>query len=155
MERIRKLNKVLNVREKEENDAQIAHYQSVSIFEKIANELYERLKEKENAETIYEKMLQTFTPIYEINNQFEYIEYLKQEIIRLQRELHYARKEMDRKQGKLKEAHIEVKKIEKMIHHRIDLKKEEDQKQEQQFLDEIGQQNYFKKTMNDEVIAYE
>src|SRR5690625_5200066 len=112
------LSKILNIREKEKKDAQHAHHESIVYFEKIATKLYTFLNKKENAEELYEKDFAKLTSIDKIREQTTYIESLNQQIISMQEQVNKARSEMEVKQLKLTDAHVEVKKYEKIIEFR-------------------------------------
>jgi|SRR5690625_152055 len=145
MAQTKALSKILNVREKEEKDAQIAHHQSVSFFEKMATQLYQLLKRKEDAEDSYEKFMKNPACIDQIKEQLDYIETLNQQIIELQDNVKKARIRMETKQEKLTYAHVEVKKYEKLIENRMSKKKLLELKLEQNFLDEISTQQFLKR----------
>lgn len=139
------LSKILRIREKEKMDAEKSYQQSMAFFENIATRMYTLLKRKETAESSFERGMQDIIPIEKIKEQVAYIEELNKQIINLQAEVNKARNEMDVKQGKLTDAHIEVKKFEKMIAHRKQVKKEELQKYENEAMNEISIQQYLRK----------
>lgn len=140
------LSKVLNVREKEKTDAQKAYNQAIESFEEVATHLYQLLKKKEKAEETYEESMHETTSIEIIRQQMDYIEVLSKKIMNLQREVQRAREEMDVKHGKLKHAHVEVKKFERIIEKRIQTKEEIMRKQEELTMDEISIQQYLSHT---------
>ncbi|MEC5422692.1 flagellar export protein FliJ [Virgibacillus sp. C22-A2] len=136
------LSKILHVREREKNDAQKAYYQSTAYFEEMATQLYNLLRRKEEAEETYEDHLQTIISLDKIREQLTFIEKLNSQILKRQREVQLARSDMESKQLKLTDAHVEVKKFEKIIEVR---KKSEDdklQKIEKASMDEISIQQY-------------
>jgi len=139
------LSKILRIREQEKIDAEKSYQQSMAFFENIATRLYTLLKRKETAERSFESGMQDIIPIEKIKEQVAYIEELNKQIINLQTEVNKARNEMDVKQSKLTDAHIEVKKFEKMITHREQVKKEVLQKYENEAMNEISIQQYLKK----------
>lgn len=139
---IETLNKVLNVREKEKLDAQKAYNLAIKSFEDVATQLYNLLKEKEEAEETIEASFQEPTSIMLIKQQVEYIEILSQKITKLQTEVQKARDEMNQKHGKLTAAHVEVKKFEKIIEIRRKTEEEILKKQDEAFMDEISIQQY-------------
>lgn len=142
------LSKILNIREKEEKDAQLAHHQSVAFFEKVATQLYQLLRQKENAEEAYKQSIKNPTSIDRIKDQLNYIESLNKQIIMLQNNVNEARNKMETKQEKLTDAHVEVKKFEKLIEKRIDEQKEIELKLEQDSMDEISSQQYIKQQLS-------
>lgn len=143
MSNIAVLNKVLSVREIEKKDAQKAHHHAIEKFEIVATELYTLLKKKEDAEKQYETWISDVAEINKIKEQLTYIDNLNRQITLLQRKVNDARAEMEKRQEKLTEAHVEVKKFEKVIEHRQTEREEEERKKEQLFMDEISVRQYF------------
>lgn len=136
------LTKILHIREQEEKDAQIAHHQSVAFFEKLATQLYQLLRKKEDAEATYEQTIKNPTSIDEIKDQLTYIESLNKQIIHLQNEVNQARQQMEQKQQELTSAHVEVKKFETLIEKRRDAQKALTLKLEQESMDEVSSRQY-------------
>jgi len=136
------LSKILHVRENEKKTAQTAYYQSMDIFEEEATKLYNLLRKKEDAEEYYESFIHNKISIDTIKEQSAYIEHLNKKINELQKQVIQARNEMEIKQVKLSEAHIEVKKFEKMIENRKESEREEIKKAENNLMDEISMQQY-------------
>lgn len=142
MERIEVLSKLQLVRENEKKSAQIAHTQSVELFEEIAKDLYKLLKKKETAEDSFLTGTNPKMTIETIREQATYIENLNKSIGHLQSRVNQARLMMEKKQGKLTDAHVEVKKIEKMIEFRKESRDKKIRKQENDILDEVSIQQY-------------
>jgi len=142
------LYKVLEVKEQEKQEAQLERVKAVEIFEKIANQLYEQLKEKEDAEEhLNVEMQETFT-IEKMINQTQYINNLANKIINLQFHVQQARSKMEIAQDQLNEAHIEVKKIEKMIEIREGELEAEARTVEATLMDEMSIRQYNKQIQN-------
>lgn len=142
------LNKVLGVREREKQKAQKEQIQAENEFTKIATQLYELLKSKEQAEARLQDGLSEASSIADMKNMSLYIQTLINKIPSLQEKVQEARKKMEEKQAKLTQAHIEVKKIEKMIENRkSDLKLAEARK-EKMLMDEISIRQYQVATQN-------
>src|SRR5699024_5899998 len=137
--------KILRIREQEKMDAEKSYQQSMAFFENIATWMYTLLKRKETAESSFESGMQDIIPIEKIKEQVDYIEELNKQIIKLQTEVNKARNEMDAKQSKLTDAHIEVKKFEKLIARRKQVKKAVLQKYENEAMNEISIQQYLRK----------
>src|SRR5690625_4353906 len=131
-----RLAKVLTIREHEEKDAQLAHAQSVSSFEKLAKNLYNLLKKKEKMEELYNEAMKRTTAVYQLREKADYMKQLNQDIIALQEKVNQARKDMKNKREALTSAHIEVKKIENIIDQRLLRHKKYLLKTEQEQLDE-------------------
>lgn len=142
MSNIVALEKILHVRESEKKSAQQAHHQSIKSFKKVAKKLYNLLRKKEIAENSYESALQSTITIDEIKQQTLYIEQLNEQIIHLQNRVNKARQMMELKQQELTDAHIEVKKFEKIIQNRHEQIKEKKLKRENASMDEISIQQY-------------
>ena len=142
------LYKVLEVKEQEKQEAQINRVRAVDEFEKVAHQLYQQLKEKEVAEERYiEKMQDQFT-IDKMKAQSLYINNLSSRIVMLQQHVQKARRKMEKAQEMLNEAHIEVKKIEKMIDIRETEKAEEERIIENALMDEMSMRQYNKQVQN-------
>src|SRR5699024_6961389 len=142
------LYKVLEVKEQEKQEAQLERVKAVEKFEHIANQLYEQLKEKEDAEEhLNVEMKATFTNDKMIN-QTQYINILANKIINLQFHVQQARNKMETAQDQLNEAHIEVKKIEKMIEIREDALEAEARTVEATMMDEMSIKQYNKQIQN-------
>lgn len=142
------LYKVLEVKEQEKQEAELERVKAVEKFEHIANQLYEQLKEKEDAEEhLNVEMKATFT-IDKMINQTQYINNLANKIINLQFHVQQARSKMETAQDQLNEAHIEVKKIEKMIEIREDALEAEARTVEATMMDEMSIKQYNKQIQN-------
>lgn len=136
------LAKILHVRENEKKNAQMAYHHSMDIFEEIATKLYSLLKKKEMAEDSYESYLYTPASLEVIKQQSTYIERLNRQIMDLQQDVQQARSNMESKQHVLKDAHIEVKKFEKIIETRKQSEMEALKKNEKASMDEISLQQF-------------
>ena len=136
------LSKILHVREREKDDAQKNYHQSIDYFENVATQLYALLKKKEKAEESHEVYMHNTIPIDKIREQLAYIEILNKRIQHLQQEMQAARIEMESKQVTLKDAHVEVKKFEKIISYRKEEQEKVMQRYEKISMDEISVQQY-------------
>lgn len=148
MSKIKVFDKVLDVRESEKQTAQKEQLEAQNEFEKVATELYELLKNKELAEQKLHEVLTESSSIAEMKNMSFYIQSLVKKIPMLQKRVQLARKKMEEKQENLTEAHVEVKKIEKMIENRILAQKSEEDRVEKILMDEISIQQYQVATQN-------
>lgn len=144
-----RLAKVLTIREHEEKDAQLAHAQSVSSFEKLAKNLYNLLKKKEKMEELYNEAMKRTTVVYQLREKADYMKQLNQDIIALQEKVNQARKDMKNKREALTSAHIEVKKIENIIDQRLLRHKKYLLKTEQEQLDEVSSQQYINQKLGE------
>src|SRR5690606_14824968 len=132
------LEKILNIREQEKNEAQIKNNKATDYFEKVAKNLYYALKKKEQAEEGLHKCMQGKATITKIKEQSLYIDALNKKITTLQDQVQLARHEMEVTQAKLTNAHVEVKKVEKMIEKRKSDQLELEQNMEKIEMDEIS-----------------
>lgn len=148
MSKIKVFEKVLDVRESEKQTAQKEQLEAQSEFEKVATELYELLKNKELAEKKLHEVLTESSSIAEMKNMSFYIQSLVKKTPMLQKKVQLARRKMEEKQEDLTEAHVEVKKIEKMIENRRLAQKLEDDRVEKILMDEISIQQYQVATKN-------
>ncbi|MEN1966874.1 flagellar export protein FliJ [Lentibacillus sp. N15] len=139
------LGKILHIREREKQDAQKAYHYSQERFEDHAMQLYTLLRKKEAAEASYETCLHTTTPINQIKEQLAYIEQLAVQIMQMQHAVQDARDEMELNQQSLTDAHVEVKKFEKIMELRQEQRNEVKRKEEKQTMDDISIQQYLRK----------
>ncbi|HLR72493.1 MAG TPA: flagellar export protein FliJ [Pseudogracilibacillus sp.] len=136
------LHKIMHVREQEKKAAQKEQLKATEHFEEVATNLYKTLKTKEEAEHSLQTYMQTEATITRIKEQSLYIRTLNEKIATLQKHVQNARRQMEVKQAKLTEAHVEVKKIEKMIEKRKQEQFERARKLETIELDEISIRQY-------------
>lgn len=145
MNNIDSLLKIHQIRENEKQKAQIAHTKSVEFFEELAEQLYILLKKKEELERELSLTGSQAITIGEIQSKSTYLDRLIEKAFLLQNEVNNARSIMEEARTNLTDAHIEVRKIEKMI----ELRKEEMQiqlnKVENNLMDEISIQQYMAK----------
>lgn len=138
------LSKLLHIRENEKKEAQKAYHQSMNFFEGIATQLYTLLKRKENAEDSYDDCLSTTSSVEIIKEQVAFIELLNNQIMNIQQQVQIARSDMEFKQVKLSDAHVEVKKFEKIIDTRKKSEEEMEIKREKASMDEVSIQQYLR-----------
>src|SRR5699024_6817886 len=108
------LEKVLHVKEKEKDAAQLEKTEAVNRSEEIASRLYEELKRKENSEFELYVIMKAKVTITMIKEQLSVICMMKEKINTVQNNVQKTHKEIERKQSALTESHIEVKKIERL-----------------------------------------
>ncbi|WP_449353946.1 flagellar export protein FliJ [Virgibacillus natechei] len=132
------LSKLLHVRENDRKEAQKVYHDALAFFEDIATQFYTLLRKKEGAEESYDNSLQATVPLEMIKEQITYIEMLNKQILELQEKVQHARSEMEAKQLKLIDAHVEVKKYEKIIDTRIKSEEEVRAMREKDSMDEIS-----------------
>lgn len=144
MSSIPALKKILDLRSEEKNQALLEQKEAIDQFEKVAKQLYRQLKAKEKAESNLYEMHEGSLVISQIREQTNYIEALNKKINLLEKEVQKARFNMEAKQDKVTEKHVEFKKIEKMIENREEKLKEQVKKEALAELDEISLNRYIR-----------
>lgn len=142
------LHKILNVKEEEKNNAQKEKAKATDRFEEVARSLYAVLKKKEQAEESFHHVMRDEATITKIKEQSLYIESLNKKIALLQHKVNQARKQLEAKQEELTEAHVEVKKIEKMIDKREQDKRDHERKLDMAEMDEISIRQFMMHVQN-------
>ncbi|GGA63094.1 flagellar export protein FliJ [Ornithinibacillus halotolerans] len=138
------LSKILDLRNKEKKEAQLAYFQSVNEFEDKATKLYNLLKEKETIENSLEFPTGSIVKLDYIKEQHLYLEKLTQEIMIIQGQVQQARHHMESRQALLSDAHIETKKFERLIEIRKDELETKAKKAEEILMDSVSIQQYLK-----------
>lgn len=145
MESIETLIKLHQIRDNEKQEAQIAHANSVESFEELAEKLLSLLRKKEKLEEELSLKDSQATTIGEIQGKSSYLDRLIQQALLLQKEVNCARDDMEEAREDLREAHIEARKIEKLIEMRKSEKQSELNKAENILMDEISIQQFMAK----------
>ncbi|SDB88648.1 flagellar FliJ protein [Pelagirhabdus alkalitolerans] len=143
MASINAFNKILDHQEREKNIAHKDYQHSVEEFETVAEQLYQLLQKKEQVEQEYNYYLKSSGTVTTLATHYAFIEQIKKKIDNVQVEVNKKRSIMDRKQQKLTKAHIEVKKFEKIIDHKIEHEHEKLKYHENKEMDEISSRQYF------------
>lgn len=138
MATIEMFQRIKNVREKEKNQAQEAYKHSIDQFESAALELYNKLKEKEEAQKNTQLQLQQSLGVDALRSSHLYMERLMRRINELQHVVQMAREDMDFHQKKLAEAHIEVKKFHNVIENKKSRQLEKIKMNEMKLMDELS-----------------
>ncbi|SER53835.1 flagellar export protein FliJ [Psychrobacillus sp. OK032] len=133
-----KFAKVLNVREQEKSETELAYKESVHMFEKVATELYELLKKQEDTVDAQNNRLTAGLSIDQIHHYSNFIEGLQKRIDVVQKEVIQARSKMNWFEEKLVEKSLEVRKFEKMKEKDFEQFNEEQKRLETIQLDEIS-----------------
>lgn len=137
-----KFDKILSLKSREKEEAQVVYQDSVKKFEEAADKLYHLLKKKENLESYQSGRLVSGLPVQEIRHHQQFIGNLEKSIEYSQKVVMNARNIMNFQQMQLMEKNVEVKKYEKI--------KEKDHLQflaeekyaENRMMDEISIQQY-------------
>ncbi|ADU30756.1 flagellar export protein FliJ [Evansella cellulosilytica] len=139
------LQKVLEVKEHEKTEAELAYRDSMNHFENVATELYHQLKKKEDLLMAYDEKLKSGIPIGNIQHIQDTLQFLQKEINHLQRETQRTRDVMNAKQQKLSLKTVDVKKYEKMKERKFELYKLNEARLDNSFLDELSIQQFMKR----------
>ncbi|WP_313891265.1 flagellar export protein FliJ [Psychrobacillus sp.] len=133
-----KFSKVLTVREQEKSETEIAYKESVTAFEKVATELYDLLKKKENTIQDQNNLLEQGLSIDGIHHYSKYIDGLLKQIDVVQKQVIQARSKMHWFEERLLERTLEVRKFEKMKEKDFESFQQEQHRLETIRLDEIS-----------------
>lgn len=139
--------KVLTIREQEKQQTEIAYKEAVRSFEEVATQLYELLKKKEDLISYQNERLKTGATIDEIHHFATFVDSLEHMINDVQQKVIQARTKMQWYEQKLLEKNLEVRKYEKMREKDFIAFKEEQNRIEAQYLDEISSLMYNKKVI--------
>ena len=109
-----RFDKVLNLREQERDETEMAYKEAIEEFEKIATQLYNQMKKKENILEEQQQRMSTGFSIDDLHNYSRFINTLDVTIDHIQQEVMKSRSKMNWYESQLLEKNIEVKKFEKM-----------------------------------------
>lgn len=137
--------KILDVKEQEKTESEIAFKESIQVFEEIAIKLYELLKKKEDLTAYQQERLQVGSSIDEINHYSKFIDSLEKTIEDVQQKVVQARAKMNWHEQNLLEKNLEVRKYEKMRENDFERYKEDQQRIEAIQLDELSTIAYYKR----------
>lgn len=143
MATVEAFNKILNHQEQLKDQAQLAYRQALNDFEKSAEKLLLLLQKKEQVEKEYYYYLSSSGTVTTLATHYAFIEQIKERIHYVQIEVNQKRAVMEKKRDLLTEAHIEVKKFEKIIEKKHQKVQEKEKYLENQTMDEISTRQYF------------
>lgn len=109
-----RFDKVLNLREQERDETEMAYKEAIEEFEKIATQLYDQMKKKENVLEEQQQRMTTGFSIDDLHSYSRFINTLDLTIDHIQQEVMKSRSKMNWYESQLLEKNIEVKKFEKM-----------------------------------------
>ncbi|PID22630.1 flagellar export protein FliJ [Sporosarcina sp. P3] len=109
-----RFDKVLNLREQERDETEMAYKEAIEEFEKIATQLYDQMKKKENVLEEQQQRMNTGFSIDDLHSYSRFINTLDLSIDHIQQEVMKSRSKMNWYESQLLEKNIEVKKFEKM-----------------------------------------
>ncbi|WLR53435.1 flagellar export protein FliJ [Mesobacillus subterraneus] len=137
-----KFDKILSLKSREVDEAQVVYQDSVKKFEEAADRLYHLLKKKEDLESFQSDRLLDGLPVQEIRHHQQFIGNLEKSIAHYQKVVMNARNIMNYQQVQLMEKNQEVKKFEK-IKEKDHLRFLADAKYaESRMMDEVSIQQY-------------
>ncbi|HJH11112.1 MAG TPA: flagellar export protein FliJ [Metalysinibacillus jejuensis] len=136
---------ILTIREQEKNETEMAYKDATKAFEEVATKLYDLLKRKEDLLAYQQERLTIGASIDEIHHYARFIDSLEKTIEDVQQKVIQARAKMQWYEEKLLEKNLEVRKFEKMREKDHELFKEEQNRIEMNFLDEVSLQTYNKR----------
>ncbi|MBT2691446.1 flagellar export protein FliJ [Bacillus sp. ISL-55] len=137
-----KFDKILSLKSREVDEAQVVYQDSVKKFEEAADRLYHLLKKKEDLESFQSDRLLDGLPVQEIRHHQQFIGNLEKSIAHYQKVVMNARNIMNYQQVQLMEKNQEVKKFEK-IKEKDHLQFLADEKYaESRMMDEVSIQQY-------------
>ena len=145
MQYIYRFENILNVREQEKNETEIAYKEAVRSFEEVATRLFELLKKKETLIAFQQERLVTGSSIDEISHYARFLDSMEKTIDDVQKKVVQARTKMNWHEQKLLEKNLEVRKFEKMRERDFEAYKEEQNRLETILLDEISSLTYNKR----------
>ena len=140
-----RFSKILDIREQEKVQTEMAYKESVKTFEDVATKLYEMLKKKEDLIAFQHERLTTGASIDEVIHYANFINSLEKTIDDLQKKVAQARVKMNWHEEKLLEKNIEVRKYEKMREKDFGAFQVEQERLENIRLDELSTMAYYKK----------
>lgn len=143
MATIKAYSKILNHQENLKNQALLDYQQAIRDFEQSAEKLYLLLNKKEQVEKEYNYYLSSSGTVTTLATHYAFIERIKERIYVVQMEVNQKRAVMEKKQEKLTEQHIEVKKFEKIIENKRKKEREREAYLESQLMDEISTRQFF------------
>ena len=137
-----RLQKVLAMKEKEKEKALGEYEEAVRRFEQAAETLYRLLKEKEECAAARDEQLQAVLSVGDIRLRLQYMANLERMIDHYQLVVMQAREQMQRRQQRLMELNIEVKKYEKMRERMKRWAEQLEREAERRLLDEMAVQRF-------------
>jgi flagellar protein FliJ len=136
--------KILDIREQEKVQTEMAYKEAVKTFEEVATKLYDLLKKKEDLIEFQNERLQTGASVDEITHYARFFTSIEKTIEDLQKKVVQARVKMNWHEEKLLEKNIEVKKYEKMREKDFQSYQVEQERIEMIRLDELSSMLYKK-----------
>ncbi|MDV2685430.1 flagellar export protein FliJ [Alkalihalophilus lindianensis] len=139
------LQKVMNLKEQERQTSQNQYTEAMDQFERVATELYDLLKKKENLEEAGRQKVAKGISIYELQSSQSQLLRMQQAIHEQQRTTQRARERMTIKQQDMVKHSIEFKKYEKLKQVKFEQYKQEQTRLENEQMDDIAIQLFQKR----------
>ncbi|WP_368504056.1 flagellar export protein FliJ [Alkalihalophilus sp. As8PL] len=139
------LQKVMNLKEQERQTSQNQYTEAMDQFERVATELYDLLKKKENLEEAGREKVAKGISIYELQSSQSQLLRMQQAINEQQRTTQRARERMTMKQQDMVKHSIEFKKYEKLKQVKFEQYKKEQTRLENEQMDDIAIQLFQKR----------
>lgn len=136
---------VLSVREMEKSETEIEYQTATTDFERVATELYDLLRKKEQTIEEQQTHMMKGATIIDINHYMHFIDSLEKKIEKVQQEVIRARSKMQWLEQKLLERTLEVRKFEKMKEKDRETFKKEAEQIEAKQLDELSMTTFLGK----------
>lgn len=140
-----RFSQVMDIKEQEKNEAEMAYKESVTSFEEIATHMYDALKKKEDLLAFQQEKMQSGLSILEMHNYANFIDSMEKKIADLQEKVIQARSKMQWFEEKFLEVSLEFKKYEKMQERDYEAYQKEEDRLEMIQLDEISQIAFYNK----------
>jgi len=137
--------KILTIREQEKQQTEAAYKEAVRAFEEVATKLYDLLKKKEDLITYQNETLAVGSTIDQIHHFGTFIDSIERSIAEVQQKVVQARSKMNWHEQKLLEKNLEIRKFEKMREKDFTTFKNEQDRAEMLYLDELSSLMYSKK----------
>ncbi|WP_226578765.1 flagellar export protein FliJ [Halobacillus litoralis] len=135
--------KIRDLRDREKLDKQRKYQSDMESFEMYAHQLYEALKKKEDAVNQFNDQLSKgAVEVQSFIHHQKHIQHLENVIQSLQPSVQHARVKMQQSQEALSNAHVEVKKFDKVIERKEDQQLQMLKDQEIQAMDELSLQQF-------------
>ena len=138
-----RFDQVMNLREQEKTEVELAYQEAVSQFESIATELYELLKKKEDTLRNQQDGMKKGFSVNAVRHYAFFIEGLESSIEFMQRRVQKARSNMAWHEEKLLEKTVEIRKYEKMKEKDLERHLAEDERLENIRVDELASAQFF------------
>ncbi|HWO97855.1 MAG TPA: flagellar export protein FliJ [Bacillus sp. (in: firmicutes)] len=140
-----KFDRVMSIKENEKDRLRAEYSEAVQQFEKVGQQLYEYLKQKENLIDEHAKKMQAGLSITDIKQFQLFVANLEKVIAVYQQKVMSARQTMQLAELKLRDKNMEVKKFEKMKVKDFQRYKETQKELESKQMDEVSIQQYMLK----------